>query len=101
MIGGQIQAMTPEDAAHRYADAGIRTLLVVDRDREASKAGVNAALMADMARAAGMSVIACGGVSSATDIEALKAHPRISAAVIGRALIEGWMTAKDALGAAA
>jgi len=101
IIDGKPQMLSPEDAARRFADAGMRTLLVVDHDREAQLRGANVALMADMARAAGVSVIACGGVSSDGDIAALKARHGIRGAVIGRALADGLMQASSALATAA
>ena len=102
VINGRPQLLSPPDAVRRLADAGVRTVMVIDHDREAQLRGANISLMAQMAQAAGVGILACGGISSPGDISALKArHAHIRGAVIGRALADGLMGAREALDAAA
>lgn len=91
------------DLARRFEDAGVAALIVTDIGRDGRKLGVNVDLCGLVADAVHTPVIASGGVTGVSDIAALRARPGrpIHGAVIGRALYEGDLSARDALAAAA
>ena len=88
--------------AAKLAMDGVRRLLVTDIARDGMLAGPNVPMLAAVAEAAGVPVIAAGGVSSADDVRALAAlGPRgVEAAIVGRALYAGTLELRDALAAA-
>jgi phosphoribosylformimino-5-aminoimidazole carboxamide ribotide isomerase len=59
--------------------------------------GPNVAATADLARATSIPVIASGGVSSLTDLIALRDTGVIAGAISGRALYDGALDLADAL----
>jgi phosphoribosylformimino-5-aminoimidazole carboxamide ribotide isomerase len=79
------------ELAHRFADAGVAAIVATDIARDGAMQGIDADTIAGFARQVGIPVVASGGVSSLTDIEALKARERdgIAGAIIGRALYDG------------
>jgi phosphoribosylformimino-5-aminoimidazole carboxamide ribotide isomerase len=79
------------ELAHRFADAGVAAIVYTDIARDGALAGVDAAATARFARAAGVPVIASGGVAGLDDIAALLAHAAdgIAGIIIGRALYDG------------
>ncbi len=91
--------MTPIDLGRRFEDAGVAAILYTDVDRDGLLGGVNVAATAALARAVKIPVIASGGVSGLSDIAALIGadEPNIEGVVIGRALYDGRIDAKEAL----
>jgi len=91
------------ELAHRFADAGVAAIVVTDISRDGTLDGIDAGAIGDFAKAVGVPVIASGGVSTLTDIAALKAHEHdgIAGAIIGRALYDGGLDARAALKLAA
>jgi phosphoribosylformimino-5-aminoimidazole carboxamide ribotide isomerase len=79
------------ELAHRFADAGVAAIIATDIARDGALTGIDAEATAGFARAAGIPVIASGGVAALADIEALQAHEKdgIAGAIIGRALYDG------------
>jgi phosphoribosylformimino-5-aminoimidazole carboxamide ribotide isomerase len=72
-------------------------VLVTDVDREGSRRGVDAALFARFAEAAGpLPLVAAGGIGAAADLEAL-ADVGVAAAVVGMALYTGDVAPADAV----
>jgi phosphoribosylformimino-5-aminoimidazole carboxamide ribotide isomerase len=51
---------------------------------------------ARLARESGFAVIASGGIGSLDDLRALKLHPGIESAIVGRALYDGAFTLDEA-----
>jgi phosphoribosylformimino-5-aminoimidazole carboxamide ribotide isomerase len=90
------------ELARRFADAGVAALIYTDIARDGALAGVDSDATAAFARAAGLPVIASGGIASLADIEALAARSAdgIVGAICGRALYDGRLDAKAALEAA-
>jgi phosphoribosylformimino-5-aminoimidazole carboxamide ribotide isomerase len=90
------------DLARRFADAGVAAIVATDISRDGAMAGIDADAVADFARDVGIPVIASGGISSLADIEALRAREKdgIAGAIIGRALYDGGIDARQALQAA-
>jgi len=88
------------EALERLRFAGLKHVVVSDRDREGRLGGPNLALLAAVrARRPDLSVQYGGGVRSAADVAALKAGGA-AGAVIGRAFMDGALNLKDALAAA-
>jgi phosphoribosylformimino-5-aminoimidazole carboxamide ribotide isomerase len=81
-------ALTPEDAAHRCAAAGVARILCTAVARDGTLAGPDLDLLARVAAAFGGPVLAAGGIAEPRDLERL-ADVGIEAAVVGRALLEG------------
>jgi phosphoribosylformimino-5-aminoimidazole carboxamide ribotide isomerase len=81
--------------AGRAAGWGAAALLYTDVARDGLGGGPNIAATAALARAAGIEVIASGGVGSLADLAALR-DAGIPAVVVGRALYDGRFTVADA-----
>jgi phosphoribosylformimino-5-aminoimidazole carboxamide ribotide isomerase len=87
------------DLARRFADSGVAAIVHTDIGRDGTLAGVDAAAAAELARAAGIPVIASGGVAALADLAALKAHEAdgIEGVICGRALYDGRIDPQAAL----
>lgn len=94
-----VSQLTALDLAIRVGDMGISTIIYTDIAKDGTLAGHNAEATAELARQAGVAVIASGGVASLDDIRALKAHESdgVEGVVIGRALYTGALELADAL----
>jgi phosphoribosylformimino-5-aminoimidazole carboxamide ribotide isomerase len=77
-----------EDLARTWEDMGGRWLIFTDVSRDGMGSGVNVAATAALAEAAGLAVIASGGVASAEDVVRVRSAG-LSGVIIGRALYEG------------
>jgi phosphoribosylformimino-5-aminoimidazole carboxamide ribotide isomerase len=91
--------ITALDLAGRAAGWGAAALLYTDVARDGLGGGPNVAATAALARAAGIEVIASGGVGSLGDIAALAAAG-VPAVIVGRALYDGKFTVAEAVRAA-
>lgn len=91
------------DMARRFEDAGVATLIVTDIARDGLKTGINVELTGAVADAVSIPVIASGGLKSVDDIAALKARAGrpVHGVILGRALYDGDISAREALKAAA
>jgi phosphoribosylformimino-5-aminoimidazole carboxamide ribotide isomerase len=91
------------DLARRFEDAGVAAIIFTDIARDGMLQGVNAEATAALARTVRIPVIASGGVAGIEDIAALNAtgEPNILGVIIGRALYDGRIDPKAALGLAA
>lgn len=87
------------ELARRFEDAGVAAIIFTDIARDGMLGGVNVAATAALANTVRIPIIASGGVSGMTDIEALMAAPsrNILGVVIGRALYDGRIDSKTAL----
>jgi len=87
------------ELAKRFEDAGVAAIIFTDIGRDGMLSGVNVAATVALANAVQVPVIASGGVSGLADLRALKAAPtsNILGTILGRALYEGSLTARDAL----
>jgi phosphoribosylformimino-5-aminoimidazole carboxamide ribotide isomerase len=90
--------LTAEALARRVAGEGVRTVIYTDVARDGMLTGPDL----DGARrlqAAGVDVIASGGIAGASDIRAAR-EAGLAGAIVGRALYEGRLTLAEALEAA-
>jgi phosphoribosylformimino-5-aminoimidazole carboxamide ribotide isomerase len=90
---GQVTAI---ELGARAAAWGAAALLYTDVARDGLGGGPNIAATAQLARAAGIEVIASGGIGSLDDIAALR-RAGIPAAVVGRAIYDGRFSVADAV----
>ena len=91
--------VTALELGARAAAWGAAALLYTDVARDGLGGGPNVAATAALARAAGIEVIASGGVGSLDDIVALR-RAEVPAVVVGRALYDGRFSVADAVRAA-
>jgi phosphoribosylformimino-5-aminoimidazole carboxamide ribotide isomerase len=75
--------------ARDAADAGAAAVLYTDIARDGTERGPNVWTTARVAQAAGIPVLASGGVGSLDDLCQLAAIPGVEGAVVGRALYTG------------
>jgi len=100
----QITDESVEAFGRRLAGMGARRFLFTDIARDGMLEGVNVEATAAFARAAGVPVLASGGVAGVEDISTLvrQAQPAgVEGVIIGKALYAGRLTLADALRAAA
>jgi phosphoribosylformimino-5-aminoimidazole carboxamide ribonucleotide (ProFAR) isomerase len=101
-----------ELAVHGWTEASGRQLLgalldfpaaevfvVTDISRDGTLTGPDVEGLAAVAAAAPCPVIASGGVSSLDDVRALAAVPGLAGVIVGKAIYEGRLDLRDALGA--
>ncbi|MFV0293991.1 MAG: 1-(5-phosphoribosyl)-5-[(5-phosphoribosylamino)methylideneamino]imidazole-4-carboxamide isomerase [Paracoccus sp. (in: a-proteobacteria)] len=87
------------DLARRFEDAGVAAIIYTDIDRDGAMAGPNIEATEALSRAVSIPIIASGGVSSMTDLLALRDTGIIAGAISGRALYDGAINLADALAA--
>ncbi|MDR2871019.1 MAG: 1-(5-phosphoribosyl)-5-[(5-phosphoribosylamino)methylideneamino]imidazole-4-carboxamide isomerase [Xanthomonadaceae bacterium] len=88
---------TLDEFAVGYADAGLRHLLCTDISRDGMMSGPNLELYVYLQRVApDLAVQASGGIRDINDISASR-EVGCAGAILGRALLEGKLTLKDAL----
>jgi phosphoribosylformimino-5-aminoimidazole carboxamide ribotide isomerase len=89
--------------AKRFEDAGVAAIIYTDIARDGMKTGLNVAETKALAAAVKLPIIASGGVASAADIMALKsaaaAQANIEGTILGRALYDGSLSAREAFAA--
>lgn len=95
-IAGGIRA---EELALKMAQVGVQRIIYTDISRDGMLSGVNVAATASLAKAAGIPVIASGGVRDMADMEAIKAAESagIEGVIVGKAIYMGNLHLKDAL----
>jgi phosphoribosylformimino-5-aminoimidazole carboxamide ribotide isomerase len=85
----------------RVNDLPLAAIIYTDIRRDGMLEGPDLAGLAEMLATTRIPVIASGGISSAADIRAVAALiPRVSGAIIGKALYDGRLTLEAALAAA-
>ncbi len=87
------------DLAKSFEDAGVAAIIYTDINRDGAMQGPNIEATEALARAVQIPVIASGGVSSLTDLIALRDTGVISGAISGRALYDGALDLKEAIAA--
>jgi phosphoribosylformimino-5-aminoimidazole carboxamide ribotide isomerase len=91
------------ELAREMAERGAGGIVYTDIDRDGTGDGVNVEATAEVARAAGIAVIASGGVHSAEDVRRVRAvaEAGITGIIVGRALYDGAVTLAELEAAAA
>lgn len=85
------------DLARRARQAGAAEVLYTDIARDGTQSGPNLVSTEAVARAAGLPVLASGGVGSLDDLRRLAGIPGVVGAVVGRALYTGAVDLRQAL----
>ncbi len=88
--------------AKKVEGFGIDTIIYTDIDRDGTGDGVNVENTLKLAQSVSVPVIASGGVGSVEDIKKLKVHENdgIHGVIVGKAIYDGRIAAKEALDAA-
>lgn len=91
-----------EELAARMAVTGVARIIYTDISRDGTLTGVNVSATRALARAAGVPVIASGGVSCLADVAAVRAAEAdgVEGVIIGKALYTGAVSLPAALKAA-
>ena len=92
--------MAPIELARRFEDAGVAAIIYTDIDRDGVLQGLNLPATAELARATSIPVIASGGLAGIDDVKALlqPEYAMLEGAIAGRALYDGRLDAREALG---
>lgn len=94
-------AVSAPELARRFEGAGVAAIIFTDIARDGMMEGANVESTAALARSVSIPVIASGGVNGVRDIEHLRdSGAAIAGVVVGRALYDGRISAKDAIRAA-
>lgn len=95
-VAGGIQA---EELAQKMAQVGVARIIYTDISRDGMLSGVNVEATASLAKAAGIPVIASGGVRDMADIEAIKTAEQagIEGVIVGKAIYMGSLQLGEAL----
>lgn len=99
--GGKTGGETPEDAARRWADAGVAALVHTRIERDGTMEGPDLDGALRVAAASGIPTILAGGVGETAHLAAAAAArgpsgARLSGVILGRALYEGRFTLAEA-----
>ena len=90
------------EALRRFTIMGVKRFVFTDISRDGMLTGPNVERLREVAEATVAHVTASGGVSSLDDLRTLqRAHDRVDAAIVGKALYAGRFTLPDALAAVA
>jgi phosphoribosylformimino-5-aminoimidazole carboxamide ribotide isomerase len=93
----QLLDVAAADLARQAAEHGASAILYTDISRDGTQAGPNLAETEAVALAAGVPVLASGGVGSLDDLRALASIRGVAGAVVGRALYTGAVDLRGAL----
>ena len=94
--------ITAEKLAVQMKKLGVKRVVFTDIKRDGTLKGPNLEATGELARAAGLKVIASGGVSSLDDLRRIKALEQhgVEGAIIGKALYDGAVDFQQALAVA-
>jgi phosphoribosylformimino-5-aminoimidazole carboxamide ribotide isomerase len=93
----EVSELTPGELAERCASLGVARLLVTSATRDGSLSGPDLSLVENVL-AAGLPVLAAGGIATLDDLRALR-RAGCEGAVVGSALMAGRFTLAEALAA--
>ena len=96
---GVTGGISAEELAKRMAHVGVARIIYTDISRDGMLSGVNVTATASLAQAAGIPVIASGGVKDMKDMLAIKAAESagIEGVIVGKAIYMGTLHLGDAL----
>jgi phosphoribosyl isomerase A len=88
------------EAIEQFTAMGVPRFVYTDVAKDGMLEGPNVEMLAEVADATSAAVTASGGVSSLEDLRTLATcHPRVDAAIVGKALYSGAFTLAEALAA--
>lgn len=89
------------DLAQKFEDAGATAIIYTDINRDGTGEGINIDITHKLAKSTCIPVIASGGVGSMADIRSLSSlsNPPINGVIVGRALYDNKISAKEVLNA--
>jgi phosphoribosyl isomerase A len=88
------------EALERFTEMGVPRFVYTDVAKDGMLQGPNVEMLGKVADATSALVTASGGVSNLDDLRTLAAcHPRVDAAIVGKALYSGAFTLEEALAA--
>lgn len=85
-----------QDFCRQCLEAGVRTVIVTDIDKDGVLGGTNLQLYRELTRIDGLQVVASGGVSFAEELPEL-AEIGVAGVIIGKALYSGRLSLPDCL----
>lgn len=96
---GWVEASTVKaiDLAKMFEDAGVAAIIYTDIARDGTLLGPNIDETAALAEAVSIPIILSGGIATIDDLKAINNRPGIDGVIIGRALYENTLDAKEAL----
>lgn len=96
---GVTGGISAEELAKRMAQVGVARIIYTDISRDGMLSGVNVTATASLAKAAGIPVIASGGVKDMADMQAIKAAESagIEGVIVGKAIYMGSLNLREAL----
>ncbi|HXF69465.1 MAG TPA: 1-(5-phosphoribosyl)-5-[(5-phosphoribosylamino)methylideneamino] imidazole-4-carboxamide isomerase [Thermoflexus sp.] len=99
VAGWREMAGDPQAFAQEWASRGVRWILYTNVLRDGTLSGPDLEGAARLAQAGGVRVLLSGGIGSLAHIEKIReeAFPGLAGAILGRALLEGRFTMKEAL----
>jgi phosphoribosylformimino-5-aminoimidazole carboxamide ribotide isomerase len=92
----EVSAIGALTLARQMKEMGVGTVIYTDIARDGMLTGPNLPAMEEMARSSGLSVIASGGVSSLSDIIALR-ETGVSGVIVGKALYAKRLSLREAM----
>ena len=99
IAGWRETAATPwRELAAGLRDLPTPAVLVTDISRDGMLSGANVQLAREVASLSGVPSIVSGGIRSLADVEAAAASPGVGGVIVGRALYEGRIDLREALG---
>jgi len=84
------------EALEKFAELEVKTFLITSITKDGTLSGPDLSTLSEACRYSNVNIIAAGGISSLTDLVALK-WVGVEAAVVGKALYEGRFTLKEAI----
>ena len=87
---------TLEDFLSQMQSIGVKTVICTDISRDGAMRGTNLELYGALSKSFGMDIVASGGVSSLTDVEALR-RMDLYGAIIGKAYYTGAIDLRQAI----
>ena len=91
--------VSPAQLARSVTMLGVETVICTDVSRDGTLEGPNLALLTDVLQAGVRALIASGGIASMEDLERVKAleSQGVVGAIVGKALYEGTIDAREAI----
>lgn len=93
----EVSAIRAVDLAKRAKESGAAGIIYTDIAKDGMMTGPNIPALSEMVKAAGIPVIASGGIATINDIKNLLAVPDVWGAITGKAIYEGTLDLGEAI----